>query len=98
MVNDEDDEVEDSEPEREAERPGAWKAEVHFTNANYHAKKTTFLLFINRRSSFPALSSFRSCQFRPARGFTENEAINRGSLYWRLTEGNFSFCLPQVCG
>ncbi|VDC07390.1 unnamed protein product [Peniophora sp. CBMAI 1063] len=44
-----DEEVEDSEPEREAERPGAWKAEVHFTNANYHAKKTAFLLFINHR-------------------------------------------------
>ena len=52
IVDDEDEEIEDSEPEREAERPGAWKAEVHFTNANYHAKKTTFLLFINRRSHF----------------------------------------------
>ncbi|KAI0065271.1 DNA mismatch repair protein MutL [Artomyces pyxidatus] len=26
-----------------------WRAEVYFTNANYHAKKTVFLLFINHR-------------------------------------------------
>lgn len=25
-----------------------WSAELHFSNANYQAKKTTFLLFINR--------------------------------------------------
>ena len=48
MAVDDEDEVDDSEPEREVERPGTWKAEVHFSNANYHAKKTTFLLFINR--------------------------------------------------
>jgi len=29
-----------------------WKAEVCFTNANYHAKKMVFLLFINRESEF----------------------------------------------
>lgn len=28
---------------------GPWKAEAHFTNVNYHAKKTVFLLFINRK-------------------------------------------------
>jgi DNA mismatch repair protein MLH1 len=28
--------------------PEAWTAEAHCTNANYHAKKTIFLLFINR--------------------------------------------------
>ncbi|TCD68743.1 DNA mismatch repair protein [Steccherinum ochraceum] len=27
----------------------SWSAEAHFTNANYHAKKTVFLLFINHR-------------------------------------------------
>ncbi|KAK0204070.1 histidine kinase-like ATPase [Desarmillaria ectypa] len=27
----------------------AWSAEAHFTNANYQAKRTTFLLFINHR-------------------------------------------------
>ncbi|RXW17653.1 hypothetical protein EST38_g8206 [Candolleomyces aberdarensis] len=30
-------------------KSGPWKAEVHFTNANYQAKKTNFLLFINHR-------------------------------------------------
>lgn len=28
----------------------SWNAEAHFTNANYQAKKMTFLLFINRES------------------------------------------------
>ena len=28
----------------------AWKAEAHFTNANYQAKKMSLLLFINRKS------------------------------------------------
>lgn len=32
-----------------------WTAEAHVTNANYHAKKTTFLLFINRKSLPPYL-------------------------------------------
>jgi len=26
----------------------AWSATVHFTNPNYQAKRTTFLLFVNR--------------------------------------------------
>lgn len=26
----------------------SWKADAHFTNANYQAKKMVFLLFINR--------------------------------------------------
>ena len=30
---------------------GSWSAEVYFTNPNYQAKKTVFLLFINRASS-----------------------------------------------
>lgn len=38
---DEDDSIDD---------PEAWKAEAHVTNANYHAKKTVFLLFINRKA------------------------------------------------
>ena len=35
---------------------GRWKAEAHFTSINYHAKKTIFLLFINRTIS-PFLES-----------------------------------------
>ncbi|PAV19137.1 DNA mismatch repair [Pyrrhoderma noxium] len=31
------------------EGEGVWKAEAEFTNANYQAKKTVFLLFINHR-------------------------------------------------
>jgi DNA mismatch repair protein MLH1 len=34
----------------EDDDPEAWTAEAHCTNANYHAKKTVFLLFINRLS------------------------------------------------
>ncbi|KAI5120891.1 hypothetical protein M0805_002991 [Coniferiporia weirii] len=33
----------------EIEGEGNWKGEAHFTNANYHAKKMVFLLFINHR-------------------------------------------------
>ena len=28
--------------------PKDWSFDAHFTNPNYHAKKTVFLLFINR--------------------------------------------------
>lgn len=35
----------DDEDDEDAE---TWNAEAHFTNANYQAKKMTFLLFINR--------------------------------------------------
>ena len=30
------------------EGEGIWKADAEFTNTNYQAKKTVFLLFINR--------------------------------------------------
>ncbi|KAF8907538.1 histidine kinase-like ATPase [Mucidula mucida] len=33
----------------ENDKPESWKAEAHFTNANYQSKKTIFLLFINHR-------------------------------------------------
>ena len=29
--------------------PAEWSAEAYFTSPNYQAKKTTFLLFINRK-------------------------------------------------
>ncbi len=32
-------------------KEGYWKAEAHFTGANYHAKKLVFLLFINRKQT-----------------------------------------------
>ena len=38
LGSDKDDEPED----------GEWQAEVYFTNPNYQAKRTVFLLFINR--------------------------------------------------
>ncbi|KAI0746867.1 DNA binding protein [Daedaleopsis nitida] len=40
--------METSEDEEENNEE-SWNAEVHFTNANYQAKKTTLLLFINHR-------------------------------------------------
>lgn len=33
----------------EPNEDGSWSAKAHFTNANYHSKKTVFLLFINNR-------------------------------------------------
>jgi DNA mismatch repair protein MLH1 len=38
----------DEEEEEDRDDPESWTAEAHFTNANYQAKKTVFLLFINR--------------------------------------------------
>ncbi|KAI0777761.1 DNA binding protein [Trametes elegans] len=38
-----------SSDEEEVEDVEFWSAEAHFTNANYQAKKMTFLLFINHR-------------------------------------------------
>ena len=42
----------------EPNEDGSWSAQAHFTNANYHSKKTVFLLFIN--SNHLALSLVRS--------------------------------------
>ncbi|KII91185.1 hypothetical protein PLICRDRAFT_37887 [Plicaturopsis crispa FD-325 SS-3] len=39
----------DGEDEDDDDNPESWSAELHFTNANYQAKKTVFLLFINHR-------------------------------------------------
>ncbi|THH13620.1 hypothetical protein EW146_g6622 [Bondarzewia mesenterica] len=44
---DESDADEDEEAQTQCEED--WKAEVHFTSANHHAKKMVFLLFINHR-------------------------------------------------
>lgn len=41
--------------------PEAWTAEAHFTNANYQAKKTVFLLFINRKCLSILRSLGHSC-------------------------------------
>jgi DNA mismatch repair protein MLH1 len=38
----------------EDDDPEAWSAEAYCTNANYHAKKTVFLLFINRVFPIPS--------------------------------------------
>ena len=43
-----DEEEDDGDDEVISEDPEAWSVEVHFTNANYQAKKMTLLLFINR--------------------------------------------------
>ena len=48
MDQDEDEATEDDGDGDGERSDGGWTAEVHFTNANYHAKKMTFLLFINR--------------------------------------------------
>lgn len=53
--NDDDDMDIDDE---EQKHPNLWTADVLFTNANYQAKKTVFLLFINRASHFPRIALF----------------------------------------
>lgn len=40
--------------------PERWSADAYCTSANYKAKKTVFLLFINRKSL--ALDITRSCE------------------------------------
>ncbi|TEB13956.1 hypothetical protein FA13DRAFT_1782694 [Coprinellus micaceus] len=37
------------EEDQDMDEKGSWRSEVYFTNANYQAKKTNFLLFINHR-------------------------------------------------
>jgi hypothetical protein len=48
--NEEDDEM-NGDSEEDHDESESWSAESYFTNTNYQAKKTVFLLFINRRSS-----------------------------------------------
>lgn len=42
----------------EADLPttATWSAELHFSNANYQAKKMVFLLFINRKCSIATIN------------------------------------------
>ena len=42
----------------------SWTAQAHFTNANYHSKKSVFLLFINSEEPFVHHSSRRFHVFR----------------------------------
>ena len=44
----EDDDDDEDEYDEDMDDPESWRAEAHFTNANYQAKKTVFLLFVNR--------------------------------------------------
>ncbi|KAI0315575.1 hypothetical protein OF83DRAFT_1277223 [Amylostereum chailletii] len=48
VEDDDEDGVPEPDPSNEV-ASGSWKADVHFTSANYHSKKTIFLLFINHR-------------------------------------------------
>ena len=41
----------------------SWSAQAHFTNANYHSKKTVFLLFINSNDFHNLLSVLSSQTF-----------------------------------
>lgn len=45
-----DDEAMEVDESEVVEGEGSWRGEALFTSANYHAKKTVFLLFINRAS------------------------------------------------
>jgi len=44
-----DDMDENADAQEEPDQPESWSAEAYITNANYHAKKCIFLLFINRK-------------------------------------------------
>lgn len=50
MLDSDEDEDDDSNP-----NDVEWNADAYVTNANYHVKKMTFLLFINRKSFPPSL-------------------------------------------
>ena len=45
---DPDESMDVDEEDEDMDEKESWKSEVYFTNANYQAKKTNFLLFINR--------------------------------------------------
>ena len=46
--------------------PVEWAAEAYFTSPNYQAKKTTFLLFINRKQCHISLRDNALHEPRPA--------------------------------
>jgi len=68
---DDDEEVE----EEELEAPTSWEVDLYFTNANYQAKKTVFLLFINRQSYVLCVPSngLLTCAYRSACGVVADE-------------------------
>lgn len=67
-----------------------FKARGLVTNANYHVKKMTFLLFINRKHTCCVYSLL---MFRTLSRVDDYQAGNRGTLPNVLAQGNSSFRL-----
>jgi len=57
--------------------PTTWSAEVHFSNANYQAKKMVFLLFINRLCYFSVSVVSRLTSFPQTDRLVESQRMKR---------------------
>ena len=66
-----------------------WTAEVHFTSANYHAKKMTFLLFINRAQSVSL------CTDRGSRFFPTSDRLVESTKIRKAVEGVYTGVLSK---
>lgn len=71
----------------ESDDSPAWSAEAYFTNANYQAKKTVLLLFINRR--FIDLMCLRYSKIFPLDRLVESSRIKKA------LEGIYVGVLPK---
>ena len=74
-----------------------WTAQAHFTNANYHSKKSVFLLFINSEEPlvyrmFGRFNAFR----RPSGGVFEDQKGIRSLLYHYSSKRHFAIHLSQA--
>lgn len=96
-VNSSGSEVDDSMDMDEDEEAITWKAEVYFTNANYQAKRTNFLLFINRRrlSSHHTPDCLTLCS-RPLGGIIKDEEGDRSCIHQYSTERHVAVRLLEV--
>jgi DNA mismatch repair protein MLH1 len=65
-----------------------WSAEVHFTNANYQAKKMVFLLFINR-------TSIHDLSLWPIISWSRSDRLVESPRMKRALEAVYSGVLPK---
>lgn len=74
-----------------------WKADVVFTDTSYHGKKSTLLLFINRKHYFLSAATIPNALLfcrRSARRISSDSARDRSSLHCNFAQRGTPICLP----